>query len=302
MAQGKKYVDASRRYDKQALHEPTDGVRAREVDGEPQVRRDASKPRSGSASIPARPTRCCAARCRCPRVPARTCGSRCSRRATPREAAREAGADVVGADDLVNRIQNEGFMDFDVAIATPDLMGQVGKLGRVLGPRGLMPNPKTGTVTTDVGKAVSEFKGGKVEYRTDRNGNVHVPIGKVSFPVESLREELRRGARRAHAGQARVGEGPLPQGHRDVVDDGPRREDRRPTRASRRLAQAPKPTRRRSVRGRSVGHGMRVRRNGIGLAVAVAAHRRPEQVARDLELDAAVAEHLDEPQRFVAAR
>ena len=102
------------------------------------------------------------------------------------EAAREAGADVVGAEDLVNRVQNEGFMDFDIAIATPDLMGQVGRLGRVLGPRGLMPNPKTGTVTTDVGKAVSEFKGGKVEYRTDRNGNVHVPLGKVSFPVESL--------------------------------------------------------------------------------------------------------------------
>ena len=142
------------------------------------------------------------------------------------DAAREAGADVVGAEDLVNRVQNEGFMDFDVAIATPDLMGQVGRLGRVLGPRGLMPNPKTGTVTTDVGKAVSEFKGGKVEYRTDRNGNVHVPLGKASFPVESLvrnysavLDELQR---RAPA----VGEGPLPEGRRHVVDDGPGREDR----------------------------------------------------------------------------
>jgi large subunit ribosomal protein L1 len=104
--------------------------------------------------------------------------------------ARAAGADVVGADDLVNRVQNEGFLDFDIAISTPDLMGQVGKLGRVLGPRGLMPNPKTGTVTTDVGKAVTEFKGGRVEYRTDRYGNVHVPIGKVSFSKEALAANL----------------------------------------------------------------------------------------------------------------
>lgn len=101
-------------------------------------------------------------------------------------AAREAGADIVGADDLVAKIQAEGFLEFDVAIATPDLMGQVGKLGRVLGPRGLMPNPKTGTVTTDVGKAVREFKGGRVEYRTDRVGNVQVPLGKASFGRDSL--------------------------------------------------------------------------------------------------------------------
>ena len=93
--------------------------------------------------------------------------------------ARSAGADVVGADDLVARVASEGFLDFDVAIATPDLMGQVGTLGRILGPRGLMPNPKTGTVTMDVGKAVSEFKGGRVEYRTDKVGNIHVPVGKV---------------------------------------------------------------------------------------------------------------------------
>jgi large subunit ribosomal protein L1 len=99
--------------------------------------------------------------------------------------ARAAGADVVGADDLVARI-NGGFLDFDVAIATPDLMGQVGTLGRVLGPRGLMPNPKTGTVTMEVGKAVTEFKGGRVEYRTDKVGNIHIRVGKASFTREQL--------------------------------------------------------------------------------------------------------------------
>jgi large subunit ribosomal protein L1 len=104
--------------------------------------------------------------------------------------ARAAGADVVGADDLVNRVQG-GFLDFDVAIATPDLMGQVGRLGRVLGPRGLMPNPKVGTVTTDVGKAVTEFKGGRVEYRTDKVGNIHVPVGKVSFDRDALLANVR---------------------------------------------------------------------------------------------------------------
>ncbi len=105
--------------------------------------------------------------------------------------ARDAGADVVGADDLAERVQG-GFLDFDVAIATPDLMrAQVGKLGRILGPRGLMPNPKTGTVTDDVGRAVREFKGGRVEYRTDRYGNIHVPIGKVSFDRRALLENMR---------------------------------------------------------------------------------------------------------------
>jgi large subunit ribosomal protein L1 len=101
--------------------------------------------------------------------------------------AQEAGADIVGSADLAKRIE-EGFTEFDVAIATPDQMGNVGRLGRILGPRGLMPNPKTGTVTFDVGKAVSDAKAGKLEYRTDRGANVHVAIGKKSFGERALVE------------------------------------------------------------------------------------------------------------------
>ncbi len=104
--------------------------------------------------------------------------------------ARDAGADIVGADDLAAQVE-AGKFDFDVAIATPDMMPLVGRLGRALGPRGLMPNPKTGTVTNDVGRAVSEFKGGKVEYRTDRYGNVHVPIGKATFDPAALEANFR---------------------------------------------------------------------------------------------------------------
>src|SRR5438477_11656492 len=99
--------------------------------------------------------------------------------------AREAGADVVGAEDLVERIQG-GWMEFDSTVATPDLMGQVGRLGKVLGPRGLMPNPKLGTVTFDVGRAVREVKAGKVEFRVEKAGNIHTPIGKRSFTIEQL--------------------------------------------------------------------------------------------------------------------
>ena len=184
MAQGKKYVDASKKYDKTELHEPekafelVKSLASRNFDETVEVAfklgvdpRKADQMLRSTVSLPAGTGKDV-------RVAVFATGDAA-------EEARAAGADVVGAEDLVDRVQ-KGFLDFDIAVATPDFMGQVGKLGRVLGPRGLMPNPKTGTVTTDVGKTVSEFKGGKVEYRTDRFGNVHVPVGKVSFPVDSL--------------------------------------------------------------------------------------------------------------------
>jgi large subunit ribosomal protein L1 len=183
---GKKLVDAERRYDREQVFAPTEaldlvkamashnfdetvevafrlGVDPRKADQ--MIRGTVSLPNGTGKSV---------------RVAVFAAGD------AAREA-QEAGADIVGADDLVARIEG-GMLDFDVAIATPDLMGQVGKLGRTLGPRGLMPNPKTGTVTNDVGKTVGEFKAGKVEYRTDRYGNVHVPLGKASFDTTALLE------------------------------------------------------------------------------------------------------------------
>lgn len=104
--------------------------------------------------------------------------------------AEDAGADFVGGDDMVAKIQNDGWMDFDVVVATPDMMGVVGRIGRILGPKGLMPNPKSGTVTFDIEKAVNEIKAGKVEYRVDKASIVHVPIGKASFGTDKLRENF----------------------------------------------------------------------------------------------------------------
>src|SRR3954462_7939533 len=189
---GKKYEDAAKRYDRQRLYGPTEGLdlvkslAPAKFDEavELAVRlgvdpRRADQVVRGTVSLPAGTGKDV-------RVAVFAAGDAAA-------AAREAGADVVGADDLVNRIQNEGFLDFDIAIATPDLMGQVGRLGRLLGPRGLMPNPKTGTVTPDVGRAVGEFKGGKVEYRADTRsrGVVQVPIGKTSFTRDQLLDNFR---------------------------------------------------------------------------------------------------------------
>jgi large subunit ribosomal protein L1 len=184
MTAGKRYTDALRRYDRDQLHTPEEAVAlvkqlataGFDETVELVVRlgvdpRKAAQVVRGTVALPEGTGKDV-------RVAVFAAGDAAA-------AAREAGADLVGADDLAEQVEG-GMLDFDVAIATPDLMPLVGKLCRVLGPRGLMPNPKTGTVTPDVAKAVEEFKGGKVEYRTDRHGNVHVPLGRVSFEAEAL--------------------------------------------------------------------------------------------------------------------
>jgi len=189
MAKGKKYTDALKRFDREGLHGPSEAVdlvkslaRANFDETVELVVRLGVDPRKadqivrGTVGLPSGTGK-----------DVRVAVFAASEAAT---AAREAGADIVGADDLAAQIEG-GMLDFDVAIASPDMMPLVGRLGRVLGPRGLMPNPKTGTVTPDVAKAVGEFKGGKVEYRTDRYGNVHVPVGKVSFTPAALLDNLR---------------------------------------------------------------------------------------------------------------
>jgi large subunit ribosomal protein L1 len=188
-ARGKKYVDGAKKFDRDRLHSPGEAVDLVKQSApakfdetvELAVRlgvdpRKADQIVRGTVGLPSGTGKAV-------RVAVFAAGDAAIE-------AREAGADIVGADDLVKQVEG-GMLDFDIAIATPDLMGQVGKLGRVLGPRGLMPNPKTGTVTMDVGKAVTEFKGGRVEYRTDKFGNVHVPVGKISFDRAKLMENVR---------------------------------------------------------------------------------------------------------------
>ncbi len=188
MSKAKKYVDATRRFDRDQLHTPLEAldlVRSlsnKKFDESVDVvfrlgvdPRKADQIVRGTVSLPSGTGKDV-------RVAVFATGAAA-------DAARAAGADIVGAEDLVAQVEG-GMLDFDVAISTPELMPQVGKLGRVLGPRGLMPNPKTGTVTPDPAKAVGDFKGGTVEYRTDRYGNVHVAIGKSSFETAALAQNF----------------------------------------------------------------------------------------------------------------
>jgi large subunit ribosomal protein L1 len=185
---GKKYRSAAEKVDPEKLYQPTDAVKMvkdlafAKFDESVEIHlrtgldvRHADQQVRGSAALPAGTGRSV-------RVIAFAQGERA------REA-EEAGAEVVGADDLVQRIQ-AGWTDFDVAVATPDLMGMVGRLGKVLGPRGLMPNPKSGTVTVEVGRAIREIKGGRVEFRIDKTGVIHLGIGKVSFDEDKLMQNL----------------------------------------------------------------------------------------------------------------
>jgi len=189
MARGKKHVEASKSFDRLRLHSDADAVSlvkslaTRRFDESVDVvvrlgvdPRKADQMLRGTVSLPSGTGKEV-------RVAVFAQGEAAT-------TAREAGADFVGSDDLAEQVSG-GMTDFDVAIATPDMMPVVGKLGRILGPRGLMPNPKTGTVTTDVARTIEEFKGGKVEYRTDRFANVHVPIGRASFEEEDLLKNLR---------------------------------------------------------------------------------------------------------------
>ena len=134
--------------------------------------------------------------------------------------ATEAGADFVGGEDMVTKIQTENWTDFDAVIATPDMMRSVGRLGKVLGPRGLMPNPKTGTVTIDVANAVKEVKAGKVEFRVDKTGVIHVPVGKVSFDQRQAAGKRQHAAERSGESEAAGGQGQVRQERDDLLHDG----------------------------------------------------------------------------------
>ena len=185
MAHGKKYLEASQRYDKNTPYQAQEALElvktlaSAKFDETVEVvyslgidPKKADQLVRGTVSLPHGTGKAVRVAVFCP--------------ADKEKEATDAGADVVGGNELAEAIAAGRELDFDVAIATPDMMAEVGKLGRVLGPRGLMPNPKAGTVTQDVGKAVTEFKAGKIEYRNDKYGNVHVPVGRVSFGLDQL--------------------------------------------------------------------------------------------------------------------
>ena len=189
MKHGKKYIDSAKLVDKAALYEPTEALdlaiktASAKFDETVEVHvrlgvdsRHADQQVRGAVVLP--------------NGTGRTVRVAVFAKGADADAAAAAGAEVVGAEDLVARIQGEGFMDFDVCIAAPNMMGLVGRLGKVLGPRGLMPSPKAGTVTPDVAKAVNEAKAGKIEYRLDKTNIIHCPIGKASFGADKLKENF----------------------------------------------------------------------------------------------------------------
>jgi large subunit ribosomal protein L1 len=185
---GKKFNDAAKKFDREMLYIPADAVRLAKDTATADF--DESIDVSFRLGIdPRKADQMVRGTVALPQGTGKTIRVAVFASGEAADAAREAGADLVGADDLFAEVEG-GMLDFDLVIAAPDMMPLVGRLGRSLGPRGLMPNPKTGTVTPDVAKAVREFKGGKVEYRTDRYGNVQVTVGKASFTPEQLSENF----------------------------------------------------------------------------------------------------------------
>ncbi|MDB5084891.1 MAG: ribosomal protein [Bacilli bacterium] len=188
MAVGKKYLEALKQYDPEAAYEPAEAFQI--------VKKNASAKFDETVEISFRlgldvkkADQALRGTVSLPQGTGKTVRVLVFAKGDKAREAEAAGADFVGDDELINQIQ-QGWLGFDVAVATPDMMGSVGKLGRILGSRGLMPNPKTGTVTPDVTRAISELKAGRIEYRTDRDGNVHAPIGKASFDADKLLENF----------------------------------------------------------------------------------------------------------------
>ena len=189
MKRGKKYVDTLKKYDKTVQYDTADAIKL--------VKENATAKFDETVEVHIR-TGCDGRHAEqqirgavvLPHGTGKTVRVLVFAKGTKIDEAQAAGADFVGGEELIPRIQNEGWLDFDVVVATPDMMGVVGRLGRILGPKGLMPNPKAGTVTMDVTKAVNDIKAGKIEYRLDKTNIIHVPIGKASFTEEQLADNF----------------------------------------------------------------------------------------------------------------